>query len=293
MELRALFDYLWAGRIIVLITTLIGLALGILSFISATRIYEASAILSAAPGSATASRSNNALSGAARLIGLGGGGGADSDYNKFQALLTSSFLAERLAARPGFLQRMYPERWDAESKTWRQSSGPRAMLRAMLGRAPRKPPQAEDVRAYILGNLDQNLSIQTALLTLRVTAENPEFARDLLVAVHRESDNILRDAARQRSQLRIRYLQKTLPSVEAIEQRQVLIQLLNQEEQTNMMIESDPNYAADIVDPSNVPPDPVSPVLTISLVASLMIGAFLGVLLYLFLRAMGWRVLYR
>ena len=72
----------------------------------------------------------------------------------------------------------------------------------------------------------------------------------------------------------------------AVEQREALIALLNQEMQTNMMIASDPNYAADVVDPPNVTQTPVYPLLSMAFIVSLVSGGIVGIMLHILL---GWR----
>lgn len=296
MELRGLMVYLWSGRRVIAYTIVAFTVLGLLWYRLAPRVYEASAVLSAAPGSSTGGVTGNPLSGAARLIGLGGPGGpAGVEYTKFQSLLSSSILAERLA-KEGILQQMYPKRWDASTHSWKSPSGffspISSAVRAALGMPARHEPSARDIEALLKGSLVQNLSLQTSLLDLSFTSTDPEFAKMFLTRVHRDADNILRENARTRSARRIHYLQQTLINVTAVEQRSALIQLLNQETQTSMMIESDPNYSADMVDPPSVTPDPISPKFVIVMLGSVLGGLIAGVILYVLQRNFNLRAMW-
>ena len=293
MELRGLISYIGEGRRIILGTMGVALLFGLVWYAIASRTYQATAVLSAAPGSAaSSSTASSTLSNAARLFGLSGTSGAGvSEFTKFQALLTSARLARRLASKTNILQQMYPQSWDQKTHSWKPPSGffasIKSGIRSLLGLPPWKAPDADSVMGYLQSNLDQELSIQTSLLTLTVTAQDPKFAQTFLATVHREADNILRDAARTRSQRRIAYLENTLRAVSAVDQREALIGLLDQEEQTSMMIESDPNYAADMVDAPYALPYPVSPTLLVTIIASAASGLILGLILYLVLRRAG------
>lgn len=293
MELRTLFLYIWQGRHIVLATVCLFVVIGILWFVTAPRIYQASALLSAAPGSSSNSAGGgaSALSGAARLIGLAAPSGSSGvEYTKFQSLLTSNILADQLATKTDLLQRMYPDRWDQKTRTWSAPSGfvasIRSAIRSILGRPPQQAPGVKDIVALLNNNVREDLSLQTGLLELTATGKDPEFTRLLLTDLHRGADNILRASARMRSKRRIEYLSNTLKLVEAVEQRAALIQLLSQEEQTSMMIESDPNYAADLVDPPHVLPEPISPRFVLTLILSIFSGVFVGIIIYIVLRAL-------
>ncbi len=294
LELRALFAYIWSGRRVILITIAIFFAIGLIDYRVSPKVYEATMVLSSAPGSMTnPSPGGGTLSGAARLIGLGGPSGtAGVEYTKFQSLLTSSALAERLT-NTGVLQLMYPERWDAASHSWKSPSGffadIKSGIKSLIGSPQGHDPNEQDVLQFLRGNLNQDLSLQTSLLTLSVTSPDQDFAKEALARIHREADNILRDAARRRSQRRIEYLQATLRSVTAVEQRQALIDLLNQETQTSMMIESDPNYSADIVDPPSISPSPVSPKISVVVIVSLIGGLVAGLAIHAILNAIGLR----
>lgn len=291
IELRAIFSYVWDGRKIILLTIGVFVILGLLWYRTAPRIYEATATLSSAPGSSTGNNNANPLSGAARLIGLGGPTGpAGVEYTKFQALLSSSRLADRLE-KIGMLQQMYPQQWDQKTHSWKVNRGLLSpvtdAIREILGTTTRTQPSAQDILAQLRGNLDQDLSLQTSLLQLSYSNANPDFAVEFLTEAHREADNILREAARMRSQRRIDYLQDMLKSVTAVEQRAALIQLLDQETQTNMMIQSDPNYSADIVDPPHVSAAPVSPKLPVALITSVVAGFAAGLMLHVLIRNFG------
>lgn len=290
LELRALFSYAWEGRRIIFISVCVFIVLGFVWYRFTPRVYEASAVLSAAPSSLQSTGSGGgALSSAARLIGISGGG-PNNEYTKFQALLNSSALAKRLAD-DGMLQKMFPSRWDTAAHSWKPHTGivyaAKDALRRILGLAPRRDPNWENVLSYLEQHVSQDLSLQTSLLTLKVTGPSPQFAKDLLIAVHRQADDILRKAARTRSELRIKYLERTLPGITAVDQREALIQLLNQEEQTRMMTQSDPNFAADMVDPPHASPAPVSPLFIASMFTSVMLGIVIGFLVYVVLRALG------
>ncbi len=289
LELGALFAYLWEGRAIVAATAFLCVVIGQIWYHNTDRLYEASSVLSSAPSNMNAAPSGGVAS-AARLIGLGGaGGGAVSEFTKFQALLNSSLLADRLAARPNLLQQIFPEHWDAASKRWKPPGGIVASLKNVMGLGSEQAvaPGAQDVLAF-LGSVDQNLSLQTGLLTLSLRSSDSQFAQAFLGTVHREADNILRDNARARSARRIAYLHNTLRSLDAVDQRSALIMLLNQEEQNAMMVSSDPSYAAEIVDPPHAPSAPVSPKFSATVVVSLFLGVLLGLLIYVGLRLTGY-----
>lgn len=236
-------------------------------------VYEISMTLSASPAGSTMNNmsSGGGLAGVSRLIGFGGGGDATSEYTKFQSLIASNELAERLSKR-GLLQLMFPKKWDAKSNKWKQPSS----ILATLGLKTSEPPGASDVMKVLEFGVTSDLSLKTSILTISTKSRDRNYGITLLTMIYHNANAILRERARALSSQRIKYLNEMLVQVHAIEQRQALILLLNQEVQKQMAISSDPNYAADVIDPPHASPVPVSPKLIINVAVAVLLGGIIG-----------------
>lgn len=276
------YSLIWSARRKIGLSAVIGLVIGIVWINTTPPVYLASVLLAPSSNSSTGVSPLGGLAGAARLAGISSlSGGGTNQFTRFQALINSRALAEVLAHNPNVMHTVFSSKWDVQANAWKRPSGPifrfKSGLMALLGRGTSSiDPNAEQLAGFFDRNLTQNYSVTTGLFSLSLKFSDPGNAVMLLRNVHRQADNILRQAARIQSTARINYLRKTLPTVSVVEQRTGLIGLLNNEEQTNMTIESDPNFAADVIDApssSTVPIWPNAPLMFgLALIGSIFAG---------------------
>ncbi len=107
--------------------------------------------------------------------------------------------------------------------------------------------------------------------TLRLSFEHvsPVFARDFLSLVFSEINKKMRVRALDRSESRLDYLTRESASSTAASVRQVLAQLIESEVNKRVLIDTEPNYSFDIVDPAFIPEEKSSPMRALILILML------------------------
>ncbi len=211
-----------------------------------------------------------------------------SNFHRFVELLNSVEVARRLSRQPDAMRLWFPESWDAETGSWRPPRHPLAALErwgtALIGRAGWAPPEPEDLAARVGQRLWIDPVGITAMRRLSLRHRDRAVALDLLAAVHRETDELLRETAGTRAEAHIGYLNAQLGRVTLSEHRHGLTVLLSQQERDRMLIRVALPYAADPIEPPTAPlrPDWPNPMLILPVVAA---AGLFGALLVVFLRA--------
>jgi uncharacterized protein involved in exopolysaccharide biosynthesis len=105
---------------------------------------------------------------------------------------------------------------------------------------------------------------------------NREFAVQLLNALYKASDIQLRESAQTRTTAEIAYLRVALNHVTLSDQRKALLDLLVEQEQTQLLIAVDLPFAADQIQHATAPSNPDWPPVGLVLFFAFSLGAFIG-----------------
>lgn len=248
--------------------------------------YTVSMIVVPPPSDQQQSNASGALSG---LLSIAGGTAAQSgnNYLRYQKLLVSVAVAERMQEKHGMLQYAFSSQWDAKDKRWVQPWSLRTMLLGWIFRLAHvpvwTPPDATTLAAFLEANIVVVPSTVNDLVIISMTNPDPAFAKRILLTAHTEANLVLRDMVARHASQQVNYLQNKLAGVSVADYRATLLQILSAQEKTLMMTQTDAPFAADIASPpvaSNVPTSP-RPLLYIALAA--LIGALTGETLLVFL----------
>ena len=143
----------------------------------------------------------------------------------------------------------------------------------------------EELAIYLERHIEIDPLGATPLRRLHYSHPDPEFAAALLRKIHLVADQMIRRDRRRQSQSRIEYLQNALNKTMNPDHRKGITNLLMQQEHIQMLANLDEAYAAIIVEPASASPKPTWPNKPLVLGVFILMGAFLGYLLYIIRRA--------
>jgi hypothetical protein len=221
------------------------------------------------------------LGGVAKHLHVGGmlgqAGLADS-FDEYTALLTSNRLAGILVRKDAFLQQLFADAWDPVHKRWlpRDSMLDQTVdfAKHLLGRPVKPAPDQDDLSKYFEENLNVDPSLETSFATVTLKFGDRAGAERLLNTMLLEADNIIREDKRRDVSARIAYLNAALVNLMLAEQKPAMIDILSQQEQEMMMIESDHLYASILIDTPHAPLKPTSPSPIIDSAIALALACF-------------------
>ena len=216
-------------------------------------VYTASAVMG--PASSGSDSLQGKLSGLAGLAGLAGVNlGRDAGtpaFEKFKFMVYSKRLGDYQAAKPGFLQKMFPRQWNAVTRQWKEPTGlgqsVRSAINPVFGLPAWLPPGGDDVAATYDRNLGVSKVSTTEMVRMTYKDRDPERALELLKGIIQDSDNLIRMDAASRAAQQAEYLRGRLAQTTIEDYRSTLLKLLAEQEQTLMLTQSSLPFSAEPV----------------------------------------------
>lgn len=146
-------------------------------------------------------------------------------------------------------------------------------------------PSAEALADYLERHIRVEQLGATPLRQMVYYHPDQDFAAAFLRKLHLVADQLIRRDRKLQSRNRIAYLESALDSTRHPDHRKIITNLLMQQEHVQMLANLDEAYAAIIVEPAATGARPDWPNPHLFYPAGLLIGAFLGYLLALIMRA--------
>ena len=139
---------------------------------------------------------------------------------------------------------------------------------------------SEELAAYLRDHVSIHQLGTTPLREIIYDHPDPEFAAALLRKIHLVADQLIRRDRRRQSQARIDYLQESLSKTANPDHKRGITNLLMQQEHIQMLANLDEAYAAIIVEPPAAGPRPHWPKKMYLFAGMMLLGAFLGYVLF-------------
>jgi hypothetical protein len=208
-----------------------------------------------------------------------GGSSQENYYNEFLETLRSEDVAQELA-KHGWLQTIYSSSWDAKCNCWREPLSPKAMIsgsvKALFGREFWRPPSAYDLYNYIKKSIKVVPLTTGSMTELRFQYPDRAYGVGFLNDALTVADGLVRSHAVERAQSSRDYLTKRLGTTLEADYRQMLLQMLQQQEGVMMTVASRETFAWRPVVAPSASPDPVSPNIWLDLIVGVFAGALVG-----------------
>ncbi|MBS0274834.1 MAG: hypothetical protein JSR55_10630 [Proteobacteria bacterium] len=185
------------------------------------------------------------------------------EWSRYVYALSSVRLAEKLEREHHLIKKLFAPRWDEKTKSWKPTPGFGAgvgrFFRNMFGFPVNVPPDIKDLQSYLSGNVFLTTDKTTGLTTLSMNSGDPKQAMDFLLMVHHAAVQLVKNEISSRNQAKIAYLTRALGTTVNADQRGILIGMLAQTEQTQMLLNNNLPFAAQIIDTPTIPTQPSTP----------------------------------
>lgn len=206
------------------------------------------------------------------------------DWSRYVFALSSTKLAEKLEREHHLIKQLYISRWDAKHKVWKPTPGFDASVGrffdGLFGRPIDPPPDIKSLQDYISSKVKLSTDKTTGITTLNMTDSDPKKALAFVLMVHNAAVALVREDIAEKNIAKINYLTGALAKMNNADQRAVLINMLAQTEQTQMLLNNNLPFAAQIIDTPIVPALPSSPqVLQVAMTYRVGLLLFLALML--------------
>ena len=295
MSLRDIVVRVWRGKWIVALTMIAVVAVVTLWMKSKDPRYTATMIVapSGDGGAGGLSGRLSQYSGIAALAGIDlPSNEVVTPFSQFSEIIASPIVAERLERKYDILPKVFADSWgwNPETKVWVRHSGLLTPIgnwvREFFGLPSRSPPSAYALSEYLQDKLGMSQIDNTSMQRIEFQHKDPVFAVQLLAALHKEADAVVREASEARTSRQIAYIERKLQTITAVDHRRSLVQLLLDQEKQMMMIQVDLPFAAQIIEPPISTDEPTFPRPKLFLAAAIVLGGMLGVMLVFLIDAL-------
>lgn len=227
------------------------------------------------------------------MLGIATGGGQVSNYVRYQNLIFSNAVAQRMQDRHGMLQYVFRENWDAKNHQWIQTHTLRGDLTTPLlllaGLPVWAPPDVTELARFLKSKLIVLPSTTNDIIDVSMDDKDVAYATRIMLVANQEANAVLREQVARRTGQQVSYLQRKLAQTTVEDYRQTLLALLSSEEKTLMLTQTDASYAAEIVSPPIASPRPVAPRPVLMLFVAVLAGIIVGAGIVIFFGPDWWR----
>jgi uncharacterized protein involved in exopolysaccharide biosynthesis len=203
---------------------------------------------------------------AGELVGLGGGG----DVEKFEVVLKSRELTQRVVKKHKLMPRLFEDDWDAEKNRWREKPA----------------PTIQDAYKRITeGMLTASRDRKTDVLTIQFDHEDPEFARDMVDNYLTELSESLREETLKDARENKRFLAKQLEITSDVLLKEKISSLLANQIEKETFARAQKYYSFIVLDPPIVSDldKKVKPKRSLICILSVTVAGFVAIFLAFFL----------
>lgn len=225
------------------------------------------------------------------LLGLGTGG--NINFMRYQKLLSSTVVAQRLQDKYRMLQTVFSGNWDKDRKVWVQHKTGRDYMLGWLLRLSNlptwSPPDITALARYLESQLVIVPGTTNDIVTITMDSSDVDFAKRVMMTAHDEANQVLRDQVAVRARQQVAYLQAKLAETSIQDYRATLLAMLGAQEKMLMLTQTDASYAAEILSPPVASPTPVAPRPVLGLFVAVLVGMLSGLAVVIFLGPQWWQ----
>ena len=237
--------------------------------------------MTVAPFSEASSGSDTGRAGNIVALLAGGVAVGGPSYSLYIETRGSITVASRLMQSPDVRSHIFHSEWDSKAGKWVPPHGPlgeiKQSIKEALGFPKWSPPDASDLATLLNRRVKSSQDLQRGSYTFTFSDRDPVFAAALLTQIHDLTEEVLRDAAAQRSSIQIDHLLAALSQNTIAQNRAALAEILLQQQQQLIRINPGIPYAAIVVDPSTAGHKPTFPKPGFSLLLAVLVPGLLGV----------------
>lgn len=290
IDLTEILSAIWRSKWIIGITTIIFAVSSVFYALSLPNTYRATVLLSPVEDSQGGVLSNlkSEFGGLAAMAGVNLGGGKSNKAALALQVMQSRYfinnfvekynLKPTLMATEGWVLGsnelvFSPETYDAENAKWIRNVD-----------APFKPePGIQELFEHVTS---ENLAViedkEKGLVTVAMTHFSPYVAKSMVENIVVEINEHMKTEAIAEANIKIEYLKKTLADTSVADMQRIFYQLIEQQEQTKMLAQTQSQYVFKTIDPAILPIQKAGPKRALICIGLTFLGGVLAVAFVLF-----------
>jgi hypothetical protein len=288
IDLRDLFFTLWAGKIYIILLSIISVFLASFYLQFAERKYSVE--YNVKPVAETENSPNfSGLGGLASLTGIQLPTSSGNDFSIFKELITSPEVSEIIFENKKIIRDIFRSEWDETLNNY--SRPPKSKIQIFVNDAKKlltgnidvnyMPPNPKRLAIFINENIKIGEDNDTGFLKFTSETSEPKLMLSLIIEATKASDNIMRQRYVDFSIEPLAFYKEKLRTARSREHREALAELIGKEEEKLMFASKGKHFIAEPYINPKISLYPTVPKPGLILVLSLVLGLFLGAALVL------------
>jgi uncharacterized protein involved in exopolysaccharide biosynthesis len=202
---------------------------------------------------------------AEELAGLGSGGSLD----KFEVVLKSRYLSQRIVDKYKLMPRLFEKDWDAEKKAW------------LINPAP----TVQDAYKALMAMLTVSRNRKSDVMTIKFDNKDPNFAKEMAAHYLTELSETLREETLKDAKENQRFLRRQLEQTPDTLMKEKISAMLAREIEKEIFARAQTYYSFQVLDPPFVPDldKKVKPKRALICILSVTVAFFVAIFLAFFL----------
>ena len=283
IDLRDIFFTLWAGKIYIILISIISVFFASFYLQSAQREYSVEYNVKPV-GETKNGPSFSGLGGFASLAGVQLPTSSGNDFNIYKDLITAPEVSEIIFENKKIIREIFRSEWDETLNNY--SRPPKNKIQIFVSDAKKlltgnidvnyMPPNPRRLAIFINKNIQIGEDKETGFLKFTSETSKPELMLSLMIEATKASDKIMRQRYVDFSTEPLAFYKDKLRTARSREHREALAELISKEEQKLMFASRGKHFIAEpYIDPS-ISLHPTAPNPTFILARSLILGLLLG-----------------
>ncbi|MBS8230184.1 LPS O-antigen length regulator [Marinobacter salarius] len=281
IDFRELFAILWAGKWVIILTTILFAAAGVAYALYKPDIYQANALLAPAEGEA-GGRLGGQLGSLASLAGVNiGEDGSSNTVIAKEVLQSRAFLTDFIRRHKLEAPLMATKAWNSRQREWvynREIYSPETDEWGTSENGNSLQPTNWDlVKKFKQSHLSVSENQENGMVTVSVKSFSPVAAKQWTDWLVKDINEHMRAEDIQEAEASISYLEAKLSETNIAGMQQVFYQLIERETRTVMLANAQREYVFRTVDPAVVPQEKAEPKRALIAIIATMLGGMIGI----------------
>lgn len=289
IDLRELFNALWKGKWIIIVTTFVFAVGAVLYALSLPNIYKSDALLAPAESSNGGGLSKMAgqLGGLAALAGVNLGAGESSQTDlAVQVMKSRQFVEAFIKKHDLLVPLMAAKNWDLESNMLildeeLYNSKNSEWLREPDGLRGATPTAQEAFEVFSKEVLNISQDKESGLYTVSVKNYSPYLAQQWVNWLIEDINQVMRERTIAETSQNLAYLNAQLQKTAVTDMQSTFYRLIEEQTKSLMLAEVQEEFIFKVVDPAVVPELKDGPKRALICVLVTLLGGMLGVAIVL------------
>ncbi|HCE2308380.1 TPA: LPS O-antigen length regulator [Vibrio parahaemolyticus] len=291
IDLRELFNALWKGKWIIIVTTFVFAVGSVLYALSLPNIYKSDALLAPTESSSGGGLTQMAgqLGGLAALAGVNLGSSESTQADLAVQIMKSRQFVNLFIKRHNLLvPLMAVKDWDLQSNKLIldakiYDSNTEEWLRQASGLRHSKPSAQEAFEVFSKEVFNITKDKDSGLYTIAVKHYSPYIAQQWVSWLVEDINSVMRERTIKEASQNLKYLTKQLEKTPVADMQSAFYKLIEEQTKSLMLAEVQDEFTFKVIDPALAPELRFSPNRTMICLLGLFLGSIFGIVITLFL----------